>query len=313
MASFLLTIPDLPRQLKWYEIRDTLLGQNYVRQDVKQALELAAVCSHQDARSLTDLFAGKDVKTEEEARLVFLAQGDDACSLCFAELVSKNGDESCLRRSAQLGYALAQACMANRTSGENLFNFASQAASQRERDGFYWLAYCYQYSYGCVVDLDKARENYLLAAKLGHVNAMTVYGLLLKDSDPQRWYWWSRAAARGKSVWFLDKFSEQVERFSCDTSLAPVVLAIGRALKGHLNDEKQTIFGESGKYDSLISPANRAIDFFSSQLSAARKAVNTWCMIACRVGNNILNRDVRKKIGEMIWEAREQAEYKQQK
>jgi hypothetical protein len=42
-----------------------------VKQDVKKALELAAVCNHPDAVWLTNLFAGRDVNTEEEARDVF--------------------------------------------------------------------------------------------------------------------------------------------------------------------------------------------------------------------------------------------------
>jgi hypothetical protein len=44
-----------------------------------------------------------------------------------------------LRRSAELGFAFAQAWMAGRTEGEEKFKFAQLAAAQGERDGFSWL------------------------------------------------------------------------------------------------------------------------------------------------------------------------------
>ena len=40
---------DLTTQLEYYVIRDTLLGHNFVEQDVKRALELASTCKHPDA------------------------------------------------------------------------------------------------------------------------------------------------------------------------------------------------------------------------------------------------------------------------
>jgi hypothetical protein len=61
----------LPTQLEYYAIRDTLLGRNGVKQDVKRALDLASTCQHLQARWLTEIFAGKDVNTREGAREVF--------------------------------------------------------------------------------------------------------------------------------------------------------------------------------------------------------------------------------------------------
>jgi len=79
---------DLALKLEWYEIRDVLLGQNKKNQDVKRALDLASTCPHPDAQWLTGVCAGKDVKTRDEAKAVFLARGnDDARALCFAALV----------------------------------------------------------------------------------------------------------------------------------------------------------------------------------------------------------------------------------
>ncbi len=60
------------------------------------------------------------------------------------------------------------------------FNFAQKAALQGERDGLYILGFCFGHGDGCVQDMKKAKENYLLAApQLGHVLAMTCYGCLI--------------------------------------------------------------------------------------------------------------------------------------
>lgn len=97
--------------------------------------------------------------------------------------------------------------------------------------------------------------------------------------------------------------------FSSDPALAPVVFMIGRGLKGHINNEKREIFGiKSGDRMGL---ANRAVEFFLFQCAAARAAVDTWCLIARRIGFCQLNRDIRKKIGMLIWDARELALYKE--
>jgi len=75
---------------------------------VKRALELAATCRHPDAQWLTDMCAGKDMKTIEEAK-VFLSQGnDDARALRFAAVIDENDvDQDLLRRSAEMGFAFA--------------------------------------------------------------------------------------------------------------------------------------------------------------------------------------------------------------
>jgi len=161
------TSDDPTHKLEWYEIRDFLFGHNNKEQDVDRALEMASTCRHPDAQWLTDVCAGKDVKTCEGAKDVFLAQGnDDARALCFAALVDESTeDEPRLRRSAEMGFALAQARMVSHTEGLECFTFASRAAAQGERDGFYFLGCCLKNAFGCDQDLEKAKENYLLATK----------------------------------------------------------------------------------------------------------------------------------------------------
>jgi len=306
------SLDDLALKLEWYEIRDYLLGQNGKQQDVKRALELASICQHPDAQWLTGVCAGKDVKTDEEARAVFLAQGnDDAQALCFAALIDEyDKDVDLLCQSAEMDFPLAQALMWPFTSGLECFTFASKAAAQGERDGFQKLGRCYNVGVGCEIDYDKAKKNYIIAAKMEDVDAMYRYGELFDESDAQHWHWSGLAAARGSlCVWdFLRDFPSLVNRFEPDPSLAPAVFVIGRALRGQIDAEKRAIFGYKSDFDLLIGPANRAVDFFTTQCAAARKAVDTWCLMAVRL-NSKVNRDIRKKIGMLIWDLREQADY----
>jgi hypothetical protein len=299
---------DLALKLEWYAIRDALLGQNHKKRDVKRAIELASTCRHPDAQWLTDVCAGKDVKTKDEAIAVFLSQGhDDARALCFAALLG-GFDVPRLRRSAEMGFAFAQAWMCAHTVGLERFTFVSRAAAQGERDGFYYLGYCYEEAYGCDKDLKKARENFLFAAKLDQVYAMSNYGEFLDETDPLCWFWFGLAAARGYVSNFLNGFPSFVDRFESEPCLAPAVFAIGRALKGRIDSEKREIFGETEDFDDQIGPANCATNFFTAQCAAARKAVDAWCLMAVR-NNSKVNRDIRKKIGMLIWEVREQADY----
>jgi TPR repeat protein len=302
----LFTPDELTLELEWLKARDMLLGDNNVKQDVKRALELAPASEHPHCQWLTDLFAEKTVTTAQEACDVFLAEEKSPASLCFAALLSEPRDRALLRRSADLGYPLAQAKMAGTTS-EEMFQFAKSAASQRERDGFYQFGRCYDFGLGCKKDLAKVRECDLIAAQLGFVLSMDVLGGLLDDSDPQRWVWWGRAAVLGNSEFFLGSFSGVVEEFNSGTENGDAVFLIGRALNGHASVEQRTIFGQRWEFDDRIVPANSAISFYKSQLAACRLAVDAWSHVGIRCG---VVKDVRILIGKFVWETRDLALYK---
>jgi hypothetical protein len=302
---------DLVLEKQWLKIRDIFFGHNYVKQDIKRALELAAACTHKDAQWLIRVLAGKTVSTSQEARDVFLALGkNDACGLCFAALLSMKieGDEeeiyALLRRSAELGCALAQAKIAGQMGGEEEFRFASLAASQRERESFHCLGYCFKYGRGCEKNEDKVRENYLIAAELGGVSAMIWFGELLEESDPVRWFWWGQAARRGESYDFLTNFAQQVQEFEAGSNNEGAVFQIGRCLSGNVDVEKRTFFGIRSNFDNRIGPANTAVSFYNSQLSACRRAVDMWSHVGIRCG---VVKDIRVLIGKLVWETRDLA------
>jgi TPR repeat protein len=163
--------------LEWYKIRDTMFGASAIPQDIPLALEMASACQHPDACWLTDVCAGKDVNTAEDAKRVFSALGqNDARALCFMWLCRdwiEQEDISPLRRSADLGFAFAQVSLANRIFDEDRFSLAELAAAQGERDGLYLVGSCFRDGTGCEKDLDKAKENFLLGtwSRLGDWSA----------------------------------------------------------------------------------------------------------------------------------------------
>jgi hypothetical protein len=295
---------------EWYKIRDTFFGENYVSQNIPLALELASSCQHPGARWLTEACAGMYVNTAEDGKRVFSALGpNDARAVCFAwrlgSIVERRFLTS-LRRSAELGLGFAQAWMAVETRGEERFKFAQLAAAQGERDGFAILGYCFRFDEGCEKNLDKAKENFLLASELGHISAMIWLGDLLDESDPQRWRWWGRAAALGASWSFLSGFAKQVEFFN-GCGMAAVMYVIGQALQGHVNEETRTIFKNGVNFDSLIGPAKQAIALYKAQIKATKDAMHAWTLVGVHYG---VVKDVRKLIAKLIWDSREEALYK---
>ncbi len=293
---------------KWLDVRDTFLGTNEKEEDIAAALALARDCKHPDAVWLTSIFEGKNVSTKEDAREVLLLHKNDARALCFSWYLSDDPEDglALLRRSAEMGNAFACSRLCFRVLYSKAFRLAQLAAAQHERDGFYSLGRCFCLGIGCEKDLNLAKENYLIAAELGHVWAAKYFGDLLNESDPARWLWWGRAALRGLRTSFLLCFSEQVEKFFSGSGNASVVFLIGRALKGNIDVEKNEIF-ETSLNLVWIGLANQAVSFFSSQIKYARLAVDTWALVSTRLH---VIKDMRIYIGKMIWESRFEANYK---
>ena len=158
---------SLSTLLEWYKIRDTFFGHNFVSRNIPLALDLVAACQHPDARWLTEACAGKGVTTKEDAKRVFSALGqNDARALCFAWLFGDQEDLTSLHRAAELGFAFAQAWMFGRTRLDEKFKLAQLAATQGERDGLFWLGWCFRDGEDGDEDLEMAKEIFCLPANL---------------------------------------------------------------------------------------------------------------------------------------------------
>jgi hypothetical protein len=187
--------------------------------------------------------------------------------------------------------------------GEEL-RFSTLAASQRERGGFSGLGCCFREGRGCEKNKNKARENYLIAAELGHVGSMSFAGVLLGRSDPLCWFWSGQAAKLGHLSDFLLNFAGQVQKLESGSGNAASVFQIGRTLNGNVDVEERTIFGNDYDFNNLIGPANSAISFYKAQLSACRRAIDEWSLCALRLN---IYKDLRVLMGKMIWESRDLA------
>ncbi len=293
---------------KWLDVRDTLLGLNYKKQDITAALALACDCKHPDAVWLTSTFEGKDAA--DEAKNVFLLHPNDARAVCLAWWLNDDLEGDFLRRVTEMGNSFAASTLlCAQVWGDNdeeCFRLAHLAALQHEQDGFRLLGHCFREGIGCEKDLNLAKENFLIAAELGHVYAARDFAFLLDESDPARWLWLGRAAFRGSPDSFVYGFSKQVDLFFSGSGNATVVFLIGRALKANIDEEKERIFGYPYKFDSWIGPANQAVSFYDLQIKFARLAVDTWTLAATRLH---IIKDMRIFIGKMIWEGRFDANY----
>jgi hypothetical protein len=309
MASSLLQNngSSLTSQHGWYKVRDTFFGQNFVTQNIPLALQLAASCNHPHAQWLTQVCAGRDVNTKQDAERIFLELGrTDARALCFARLCGVHDGLSASHQSAELDLAIAEVWMTGKLSVSSKFKLAQMAAFQGERDGFYLLGLCYYNGVGCEKNMDVAKKNFLLASELGHVHSMDLLGELIADFDPQRWRWWGQAAAHGLRGSFMSKFSKQVKLFVSGFGSAAVLFAIGRALHGHLNEAEKTIFDLESSFDSR-SLGKKAITFYELQLKACQEAVIAWTLVGVRLE---VCSDLRRLVAIAIWSSREEALYK---
>ncbi len=210
-----------------------------------------------------------------------------------------------------LGDAFAQSLVTGYTYGQMRFQWAQKSASQGERNGFHWLGICFSNGEGCERNTEKAKENFLIAAEFGHVFAMACLTDFFNKNDPQKYFWSGKAATNsGDSNQFLHQMLEQVHKFNSGyySRHANVIFAIGRELK-HVLTKRKKIFRNGPRdafLDTFIDSANQALRFYEFQLQRYRKAVDDWTIIGLR---NKVVKDIRKMIGLMIWNSREDAIY----
>lgn len=312
-SGFVLSIPQSNDKIKitkeqqeWYVIRDMYFGFNYVARDVKKAIAFAATCNHPDAQWLAKVYASyNDCGIQRRITDVFTNQGEeDARALTFAALLCYPIDKARLRKAADMGYAFAQSQMKQ-------FKYALQAALQGEREAFVFLQSFHRYKhFNCdnVVSDTLANEYLYGAALLGSINCFGALGWTLKEWDPRRWHWWGLLARFQGERMFIRHFSSVVS--STDPIFLGAVFMIGKMFNGHINVTLESFFGiPFSRFKEVVHHAFKAVEFYTKQCKCARLAVDTWSLVALRIGNCIINRDMRKKIGMLIWNARELAEY----
>jgi TPR repeat protein len=288
----------------WYEARDTFLGLNLRRKDLREGLRLARACRHEDAVWLCSLFDREEPRDAEAAKAVFAAQGEERRALCFAGLVGE-GDRGLVRRAAEAGYALAQALASGWDDREEAAVWAQRSASQREPLGVLKLAnWCWQGSASCPKDHDKAKALFREAAELGAVSGMYNHAKRgLSEADPERYVWLGRAAARGHQAAAMEVTLAAEKQLGVFRVLQSgrVVLAIGEALWERVNAGAKTVF-ELACDEQYLECAAKVLHLSTSWRRLAEEAIRCWLLIGRRQRGT--NRDVRMLIAKLLWRDR---------
>ncbi|MBX9637291.1 MAG: hypothetical protein K2Q45_07050, partial [Nitrosomonas sp.] len=289
---------------QWYLCRDTLIGCNYVEQNVPKALTLAKECLHPDAVWLNAvvanalIFCPRDligVLSEEKYK-------EDARALCFKYLLDQTNDD-CLLKAANLGYVFAKVLVIQNhyvfcrlvSISSNILNDLNitlkECCETGEREAFFIM--------GCWLNFKHHREADIYleeAARLGHCEAMT---FLIQKKDiynPESWYW---SALLAKVGIFSSIAKECLDEFKSNHFV--VIFGFGKVAKIMLDLpitlDIYRIVGSVKNYETL----SEAAAIYKKQLSCARKIVETWTLCAKRMG---IYKDLRKLIGQFVWNDR---------
>jgi hypothetical protein len=286
---------ELQEQTQWWNVLSFFLGDEFRSPDALKGLQMARDCSHPDAQWLVALFPSHGEVTTQHFREVMLAQGEDPRALFF----SFDFDTKLLVRSAELGYAPAQAQLATYKGGEKRFTWAQRAAANGDRYGLCVLASCFRRGDGCPVDEQRALELYRRAAELGDGAAEWIVGqMAFGELDWQRFVWWSRAVEHGcnassfvHAVLSLMRSFEKGEHGRILHTVAPV-------LHRNLDAASCTLFGWKIP-PTRAERVRQLLDLYEADRVLARSAIRCWSLVGCRRG---VVRDVRVLIGQLLWD-----------
>jgi hypothetical protein len=173
-------VVDRTELIKWWDAKDVLLGR-WLEADVEKGLKMARECRHPDAQWLASLFLEGVAWTHQQMAEVMREQGDDPRALYLFLLLSRTMqlEHESLWRSAEMGYAPAQAALSICLSGENRDNeclfWARRAEAQGDREGMFRLGLCYGRGTGCAQDTGKSIALFKEAATLGCPPAMVTH------------------------------------------------------------------------------------------------------------------------------------------
>jgi hypothetical protein len=105
---------------RWRNVLDSF-GLAYTPSSVSRALQLARESLHPDAQWLASLFPAGTEVARWHMTAVMCELGDDPGALYIAWRLAEHSENKLLQRSAEKGYAPAQAKMAAVTSGDDSY------------------------------------------------------------------------------------------------------------------------------------------------------------------------------------------------
>ncbi len=287
--------------IEWWDAMDTLLGVNGRVQDIAKGLRMARACRHEDSKLCALFPEDKPVPSKEEMKQVFLALGEDRRALFFAGMIAGR-DLGLVRRSAELGYAPAQAFVASCCQGREQFEWASKASAQTDRAGLYQLAVCWLNGMACSRDDVKAVQLFKEGAELDHTLAQFCYGqYAFHGNNWNRYFWWGRAAAKcnvSAPTSLAEAAAKYLKLFENGMGSGRVLFGIGAACRGHLREG--IAFG-SEMHADFVNAMKRAVALHDEWCEDTKRAVCCWTWCAKELG---VVKDVRLCIAKMLWAER---------
>ena len=260
-----------------------------------------------EMRWLAELFPSEAFLEDAEQRLSgwHKAHPDDARALVY--LAKVRGDVLLLEKAASMGDARAMAdiVFSSSCSDDRKFQLALASAEKGDADGTYCLMECFRAGTGCEKNEDFAKVFMERAADLGSCYA---YDDLI--FDPQM-----KPAQKVKlSICFFgtdysrsDDLHSDLDglfrRYATNGSCGDVIFEVGEMFMGNVDAVEGKVFGRK-KDPDLVEILLLAVAMYDGWCHSAREACIVWVLIAKRMR---INKDVRKMIAIMVWEARKEA------
>ena len=139
---------------------------------------------------------------------------------------------------------------------------------------------------------DFVKEATLLAEQ-GSFSAMIILGYQYNVNEYKRWYWIGKILDLGERGIFLNQVYRN-QRYMTNFGL----IFIGRYLKNNID-----VFGLPLE---VLRKLEKAVELYDIQMMKCRKAVDEWTLVGLRFG---VVKDIRKLIGMIIWESRNEELY----
>ena len=232
------------------------------------------------------------------------AHPNDASALAY--LANLRVDECLMEKAASMGdsWAMGQIVLRFSVPDERRFQLACAPAEQGDATGSFALSRYFRQGFGCEKNEGLADVMLERAADLGSIFA---YETLLHCQKDAAFKLKLLCVVLSIDPFYLDQLSLNLDAairvYMSDGSFSDAIFEAGEVLKGNINVEKEEVFGKK-QARSELRIFERAVSMYDSWCNTAGEACVTWILIAKQIG---IQKDVRKMIAKMVWEARSEA------
>ncbi len=283
-------------RIRWFHARRIFFGTMPLA--LVDGLSLALQCGHEDALFLVSLFPNGAPATRQEARSVFLAQGEQACCLCWAVKCGAEPREELLRRSAEGGYAWGQALFCECRNNNQQELWLERAVAQGESDAISSLAYRLWEGRKCDIDASRAQLLFQEAAELGDDWAQFRLAKYCCPIDSLEQVMWLRRSAmrshQGALLRLTESVFSHVDLFDSGGS-GRRVFEIGAAFANSDSWKRRC------RSQQMVAAGEVAIFMYHQWCAEAKSAVLCWIWLARQ---EKVAKDIRAVIADLIWEER---------